>query len=1120
MTSIAHGIAASAVVFMRNLVSAKSRATPTLSQADESDGGRRHEPAARRSIALDLLCLLFACLLAACGGGGGSGAAEPDIAITFQPTDVQVAASAAAVLSVTARGDVNFQWQRRLAGDWQNIEGGTSATLSLGAVDATDDGTQFRVIVTNRLNPQDQRISTVVTLKVSVADTAPAIVMQPGDTSVFEGQSATLHVTATGTSLGYRWQRSSDGTGWTDLADATQATLSLAASLQDDGALFRVLVSNRAGAVASGAARLRVSAISAPVFVAGPVDMRVVTGQPATFTATAIGQPAPELRWQLSSDGGASWTDAPGGATGSFTVHSAVAADDGKWLRAVAHNLFGDVFSANATLSVASPVAPVLEEQPADNAVSPGQAANFNARASGVPSVAYQWQVSTDAGVSFTNVNGAIGNTFTIPSATAGDDRKRFRVQVTNDAGSATSSTALLRVMEPPVITTPPSFATWRPGSTGALFTVVANGSELRYQWQLSSDNGANWSDAPGEIASSYLHAPNALATINAVRVLVRNPRGETSAWSRLQALQWQFVDPRPTGATLLGAAWLDTTTVVAVGAMGTILRSTDDGATWSVVSESADAADRFRSVAFDSNGIGITSSKEGSGNLPIKRSVDGGRHWTQVEMPVSSGLEAVAYNNAGAFCLAGRGGTILRSTDAGLHWAPAVSDAGSVALKAMAFNADGVGLIVGANGSILRSINGGANWARVATGSAELSAVAFATRTVAFAGGAGGALFRSNDAGQTWQPMSGITSQGIQGIQFGSAVDGVIALSQGGALVTSDGGATWTAAALSPSYVSLYAVSLGPGGKVVAVGEYGSIYRSQDAGRNWSTVASGGFDKWLKAVAFASASSGNAVGVAGRMLRSTDGGARWVAIPSATISQLNTVAFFSATVGVALGIDGSVVRTADGGASWTSVNSGTTDSFWAFTATSASEGIASATGRLYRTTDAGASWAPIAGPSFSARDLAFTDGQIGIAVGDAGMIYRTVDGGSHWSAVPSGTSDNLLAVTFANANVAIAAGANGALLRSSDRGASWQPAIRSDGRFSDYSLFDVAFLSPTHGVAVGTYGSVVVTTDGGLTWRADYSQQMGEMSGVAAAGPNTAVAVGFGGVITRNNGF
>lgn len=88
----------------------------------------------------------------------------------------------------------------------------------------------------------------------------PAIAEHPGDVTVAPGQSATFRVTASGEEpLSYQWQR--DGV---DIPGATSSTYTIRAGGADDGAQFRVVVSNGLGTVTSDSATLTVTTNVAP----------------------------------------------------------------------------------------------------------------------------------------------------------------------------------------------------------------------------------------------------------------------------------------------------------------------------------------------------------------------------------------------------------------------------------------------------------------------------------------------------------------------------------------------------------------------------------------------------------------------------------------------------------------------------------------------------------------------------------------------------------------------------------------------------------------------------------------------------------------------------------------
>jgi glucose/arabinose dehydrogenase len=92
------------------------------------------------------------------------------------------------------------------------------------------------------------------------ANQAPSITTQPTSKTAAVGQQVTFSVSATGSQpLSYQWQR-----GTTNIASATSPTFTLTAATADNGATFRVVVTNAFGSVTSSSATLTVTANSAP----------------------------------------------------------------------------------------------------------------------------------------------------------------------------------------------------------------------------------------------------------------------------------------------------------------------------------------------------------------------------------------------------------------------------------------------------------------------------------------------------------------------------------------------------------------------------------------------------------------------------------------------------------------------------------------------------------------------------------------------------------------------------------------------------------------------------------------------------------------------------------------
>jgi predicted secreted protein len=91
---------------------------------------------------------------------------------------------------------------------------------------------------------------------------------------------------------------------------------------------------------------------TAPVITTQPTDQTVIFGQTATFTVAADGNPAPTVRWQLSTDRGKHWSDIRGATSLSYTTAPTTPGMSGYLYRAVLRNSAGSVTSDAAGLTV------------------------------------------------------------------------------------------------------------------------------------------------------------------------------------------------------------------------------------------------------------------------------------------------------------------------------------------------------------------------------------------------------------------------------------------------------------------------------------------------------------------------------------------------------------------------------------------------------------------------------------------------------------------------------------------------------------------------------------------------------------------------------------------------
>ncbi|HTU78472.1 MAG TPA: IPT/TIG domain-containing protein [Solirubrobacteraceae bacterium] len=234
----------------------------------------------------------------------------------------------------------------------------------------------------------------------------------------------------------------------------------------------------------------------APKVTQQPLAASVEEGQSASFEAAASGTPAPTVQWQRSTDGGSTWSDITHATGDQLTIASAKTSESGDEFRAVFTNSAGKAASEAAALTVTKP--PAVTKQPADASVEEGQSASFEAAATGSPAPSVQWELSTDAGATWSPVEGAGADRLTVASAKTSEDGDQYRAVFTNAAGQAISDSATLTVHDKPVVTEQPASLTVEVGQSASFEAAASGFPAPTVQWEVSSNGGASFSPVPG----------------------------------------------------------------------------------------------------------------------------------------------------------------------------------------------------------------------------------------------------------------------------------------------------------------------------------------------------------------------------------------------------------------------------------------------------------------------------------------------------------------------------------------------------------------------------------------------------------------------------------------------
>jgi sugar lactone lactonase YvrE/thiol-disulfide isomerase/thioredoxin len=333
-------------------------------------------------------------------------------------------------------------------------------------------------------------------------NSAPAITVQPVARTVAPGGNATFAILASGMPAPtYQWQVSTDGgTTWASLTDtapyggtATGTLTITGATAAMRGWQYRCLASNSVqNNVVSNAAALTVSA--PPAFTVQPTDQTVIVGRNTSFAVTASGTPTPTYQWQVSTDGGNTWTilteAAPygGTATATLTITGVTAAMNGLQYQCLASNLpQSNVASNTATLfSIV---------YGGEAVISSGFTAIWNS-VSGA--TGYRLDVSTSSSFNgfvtgYNNLD--VGDvTSLVLRGLGANTTYYYRVRAYGSAGAGANSSTMMVTTTAPIVVTTPLIVSTLAGQAMSSGAIDGIGSAARFFFPsgVASDSAGN----------------------------------------------------------------------------------------------------------------------------------------------------------------------------------------------------------------------------------------------------------------------------------------------------------------------------------------------------------------------------------------------------------------------------------------------------------------------------------------------------------------------------------------------------------------------------------------------------------------------------------------------------
>ena len=300
---------------------------------------------------------------------------------------------------------------------------------------------------------------------VSVVD-PPVITQQPISQEITEGDAVSFNISVTGTEpLQYQWQK--DGA---DISAASEATFTLATVQPEDAGSYTVAVSNEAGSVTSSPAVL---VVNAPPLAVEEIAVRHLPLDYAPgelFTVSIIVKPLSDTgAYAVEDQHPAGWLVSSINEQGSFDERNgkvkwgpfldneernlsydltptAIATGTARFAGIAALDGVNHVVTGSDEIAVRVTVPPVITQQPISLEVTEGDPVSFNVTATGTVPLQYQWRKDG------ADISAASEASYTLVTVQP-EDAGSYTVAVSNEAGSVTSSPAVLVVNAlPPIV--------------------------------------------------------------------------------------------------------------------------------------------------------------------------------------------------------------------------------------------------------------------------------------------------------------------------------------------------------------------------------------------------------------------------------------------------------------------------------------------------------------------------------------------------------------------------------------------------------------------------------------------------------------------------------------------
>ena len=304
----------------------------------------------------------------------------------------------------------------------------------------------------------------------------------------------------------------------------------------------------------------------------------------------------------------------------------------------------------------------------------------------------------------------------------------------------------------------------------------------------------------------------------------------------------YQWLHPKPFGASVGWIKAWDTNTIYAVGTAGNFIKSTDGGQTFTInpnagvpkISPNPTTGD-MRAGSFLNQNLGYLCGYEG-----VTKTTDGGVTFTEVgagNFPFTELRDIHFFNENTGYVLGSYSDAFAKTTDGGNTWVKSTTLPQDFYYDMVVFNEQRIIVSASYSGTnnIYLTTDGGTTWTASAAGNLSIFSMTFLDSLTGFAGSEGGMVYKTTNGGLSWNVVTTLNALPTDAFfsMFNQGSNLYIMSYDSTLYISTDAGATFTSSQFLPSGNIAIVMRAGTvfGSNVYIAGDLGSFYKSTNNG-------------------------------------------------------------------------------------------------------------------------------------------------------------------------------------------------------------------------------------------------------------------------------------------------